>query len=102
MTRQEVEPEVFYAEFLQRVITALAAVGGAVWVLNDGNELRLMYQSRLREAFPDDEHPQQHFNLLKRVLENGEHLLVPPYSGTAGDDEAGNPTSYLLVLASSS
>ena len=33
------------------------------------------------------------------MIKTGEHLLVPPYSGTAGDEEAGNPTSFLLVLA---
>ena len=53
LTRQELEPAVFYGEFLQRVITALAAVGGAVWVLRD-NELRLTYQINLRQAFPED------------------------------------------------
>jgi hypothetical protein len=101
LTRKEVAPEVFYAEFLQRVITALAAVGGAVWLLKDGHELRLTYQVNIRQAFPDDNQEDQarHGRLLQRVLQNGEQLLVPPYSGTAGEDEAGNPTSFLLVLA---
>jgi hypothetical protein len=100
LTRQELEPAVFYGEFLQRVITALAAIGGAVWVLK-GNELRLTYQINLRQAFPEDSGDDQarHARLLHRVIQNDEHLLVPPYSGTAGDEEAGNPTSYLLVLA---
>ena len=101
LTRQDVAPEIYYAEFLQRVINALAAVGGAVWILKDGNELRLTHQVNIRQAFPDDNGDDQnrHFRLLQRVLKNGEHLTVPPYSGTVGDEETGNPTSYLLVLA---
>lgn len=101
LTRQDVAPEIYYAEFLQRVINALAAVAGAVWVLKDGNELRLTHQINIRQAFPDDNGDDQarHGRLLQRVLKNGEHLLVPPYSSTVGDDETGNPTSYLLVLA---
>ena len=100
LTRKDLEPAVFYWEFLQRVITALAAVGGAVWMLKDGHELRLTYQVNIRQAFPEDNGDDQarHARLLQRV-QTGEQLLVPPYSGTSGDEEAGNPTSYLLVLA---
>ena len=38
-------------------------------------------------------------DLLYRCLRNGEQLLVPPFSGAEGSEDAGNPTSYLLVLA---
>ena len=40
----------------------------------------------------------RHSKLLYRVVHTGEHLLVPPYSGAASDDEAGDPTALLLVL----
>ena len=101
LSRQEVEPAAFYGEFLQRVITALAAVGGAVWTVKKGAGLELAYQINIRNMFPDatDEDQQRHSKLLYRCLRNGEQLLVPPFSGAEGDDDAGNPTSYLLVLA---
>ncbi len=102
LSRQDVEPHVYYGEFLQRVVTALAANGGAIWILRRENELALSYQINLRQAFPDNENEGEdrarHARLLNRVLKHGEHLLVPPYSGAVGDDEAGNPTSFLLVL----
>ncbi len=44
---------------------------------------------------PDDQGEDQlrHARLLHRVVNTGEEMLVPPYSGAAGDEEAGNPTS---------
>lgn len=100
LSRQDLDPTQFYGEFMQRVITALAAVGGAVWEMKDGT-LRLAYQSNIREAFPDDngDDQQRHGRLLHSVMKSGENTLVPPYSGAPGDEEAGNPTSFLLVLA---
>jgi hypothetical protein len=100
LTRQNLEPTQFYGEFMQRVVTALAAVGGAIWEMKD-NQLRLAYQSNIRQAFPEDngDDQQRHGRLLHSVMKTGENRLVPPYSGAPGDEEAGNPTSFLLVLA---
>ena len=102
LSRQELDPAVFYGEFLQRVITALAAVGGAVWIKSEGSSgLELKYQINLKHSFPqeDGDDLTRHARLLHRVVREGEDLLVPPYSGAPGDEEAGNPTAYLLVLA---
>ncbi len=103
LSRQELDPPVFYGEFLGRVITALAAVGGAIWVKGEGSSgLELKYQINLKQSFPQDDSGDdltRHARLLHRVVRDGEDLLVPPHSGAPGDDEAGNPTAYLLVLA---
>ena len=101
LARQDLAPEVFYGEFLQRVVSALAAVGGAVWVSSDEGPLRLIYQINLRESLPEEqgEDHVRHARLLHRVVNNAEELLVPPFSGAEGEEEAGNPTAYLLVLA---
>ena len=101
LTKQGLEPEVFYGEFLQRVVSALAAIGGAVWIVSPEGPLRLIYQIRLRECLPEEQggaDAARHARLLHRVLNGNEELLVPPYSGGTGDDQAGNPTSHLLVL----
>ena len=103
LTRQDLEPSVFYGEFLQRVISALAAIGGAVWLVREGKGLELVYQINMRQAMPDiadnDEEQMRHARLLHRVVNQNEQLLVPPYSGAEGDEEAGNPTAFLLVLS---
>ncbi len=49
LTKSELAPLEFYDALLNRVVAALAAVGGAVWTLVDGR-LELQYQINLRDA----------------------------------------------------
>jgi multidrug efflux pump subunit AcrA (membrane-fusion protein) len=96
-----VPAEEYYPEFLQRVVTALAAVGGAIWLFDEERSLRLQYQINMSDALRDEggEDAQRHQRLIRRVAGANQSLLVPPYSGTADNDAEGNPTKYLLVLA---
>ena len=52
LARQDIGAAEFYSEFLNRVVTALAAVGGAVWTVAEGGGLQLEYQVNLRETAP--------------------------------------------------
>ena len=54
LTKQDLRPEEFYTGFLQRVVEALAAVGGAVWILAEGNQFQLAYQINLRKSSLDE------------------------------------------------
>ena len=100
LSKAEVSPEEFYGEFLNRVVSALAATGGAVWTLNEEGRLALQYQINIQETkIRDDEKAQQqHGRLLYNALESNEGMLVPPHSGSAADDKAANPTDFLIVL----
>jgi multidrug efflux pump subunit AcrA (membrane-fusion protein) len=102
LTKEEIAPEEFYGGFLNRVVSALAAVGGAVWTVNQDGQLALQYQINLQETrLRDREDAQkQHGRLLYKMLQSNEGALVPPQSGGGGDDgdEAGNPTDFLLVF----
>lgn len=101
LSKTDIAPEEFYSEFLNRVVQALAAVGGAVWVMNDEGRLSLQYQTNLQKSgLRDNEEGQrQHGLLLQRAMSGGEALLVPPHSGVGeGDEDASNPTDFLLVL----
>lgn len=91
----------FYEQFLTRVVQALASHGGAIWTASDDGTLRLEYQANLpREDLVDDEQKQnRHGRLLQNVLQSGQPTLVPPQSGGTVDDEAANPSDFLLVLA---
>ncbi|OHB78882.1 MAG: hypothetical protein A2W31_01175 [Planctomycetes bacterium RBG_16_64_10] len=101
LTRQDLRPEEFYTGFLQRVVEALAAVGGAVWILAEGNQFQLVYQINLRKSLLDEpgEHQVHHARLLGQVAQSGEGLLVPPHSGSGEEGAGANPTEMLLVLA---
>ena len=102
LAKRDLTAEEYYKEFLGRVVEALAAVGGAVWTLGEGNQLQLAYQINLKRASLDEpgDHQARHAKLLGQVIQSGEGLLVPPHSGGGdGDDAGANPTELLLVLA---
>lgn len=102
LSRSDVAPAEFYSGFLTRVITALAANGGAIWTLADGSRLTLQSQVNLQETNlrEDEKALKQHTKLLQRVLESKEGELVMPNSSSVdiAEGEAGNPTQFLLVL----
>ncbi len=100
LARQDIGAEEFYGEFLNRVIAALAASAGVIWTLEEG-VLKPAYQSNLRETRlgENEEELGRHNRLLEKVIRSGEPLMVPPHSGEAGEDQAGNPTAFLVLLA---
>ncbi len=106
LSKSDVAPEEFYSEFLPRIVSALAAVGGAVWTVNPEGQLALQYQinlqeTRLRES---EEAQSQHARLLYKMLAAPEGALIPPHSGAGqgealeSDTPAANPTNFLLVF----
>ncbi len=101
LSKSDLGPEEYYPAFLQRIVSALAAIGGAVWVIRDGRRLDLAYQIKMSESLlaPDSEDATRHFGLLTRIAATGEPGLIPPQSGTADEQGAANPTRFLLVLA---
>ena len=100
LSKSDIAPEEFHGEFLPRVISALAAVGGALWTLDDAGSLALAYHVNMREArlHENEEANKRHSRLLYRILRSGEGNLVPAQTVSEGDDEAGNPTDFLLVF----
>ncbi|HEY4759706.1 MAG TPA: efflux RND transporter periplasmic adaptor subunit, partial [Thermoguttaceae bacterium] len=100
LSKSDISPEEFYGEFLTRVVSALAAVGGVVWTTNEEGRLALQYQINLQETRlrQSEEDQVQHNRLLYKALSSGEGILVPPHSGAGDDQQAGNPTDFLLVL----
>ena len=101
LSKSDVGPEEYYAAFLQRIVSALAAVGGAVWLLAEGRRLQLAYQINLMQSLLDSssEDSGRHLRLLNYVVQSDEGNLVPPLSGTTDEKAGGNPTRFLLVLS---
>ena len=104
LAKSEASEEEFYDALLNKVVAALAAVGGAVWTFNEQGHLQISYQINLQETGLAD-NPQgqiQHGQLLRKAVDKaratGEGVLAAPHSGGANEDEAGNPTNFLLVL----
>lgn len=99
LSQSDASLEQFCEGFLSRVVSALAAVGGALWLVDDDRRLRLQHQVNLaRTGLAESEEAQlRHSLLLDKIVAGGQPTLVPPHSG--GDaDEASNPTPQLLVV----
>ena len=101
LSKSDVGPEEYYAAFLQRIVSALAAVGGAIWLLAEGRRLQLAYQINLLQPLLDSstEDSARHLRLLNYVIQSDEGNLIPPLSGTVDEKAGGNPTRFLLVLS---
>ena len=66
LSRSDIAPQEFYAEFLTRVVEALAAIGGVVWTLEEEGRLAPQYQINLQQTGlrENEEGQRQHGRLL--------------------------------------
>ena len=101
LAKSELEPGEFYAAFMQKIVSALAAHGGAVWSMSDAGDASILYQINIAGDLLDDdsEDAVRHKKLLQVVTHSNEAQLIPPNSGFGEDGAIGNPTDHLLVLA---
>lgn len=106
ISKSDVEEADFYASLLEKSISALAAIGGVVWTLEEGQPLKLQHQINLQQSglAGNQTGQMQHGRLLTQLAKRGEPAIVPPHSGSAfgdeqPDDAAANPTEYLLIVA---
>jgi multidrug efflux pump subunit AcrA (membrane-fusion protein) len=100
LSKSDLGPQEYYGEFLNRVVSALAANGGAVWSTDQGR-LGLAYQIKLQDTrLPEksEEEQIQHGRLLQKVMTTGEGALIAPHSGGVDGEQGANPTEFLLVL----
>src|SRR5687767_5311199 len=100
LSKSDLAPEEFYAAFLQRVVQALAAVGGAMWILGEGRKPQLSYQINISEKLLDTESEEagKHYKLLDYIVASKQPQLVPPLSSAGDERMGGNPTRQLLVI----
>ena len=93
LSRKNLAPGQFYEQFLTRLVSALAAIGGVVWTAGENNQLSLQYHMNLQQTglLENEEKQQQHSRLLYKVLNHpdvvaGNGILVPPHSGSAEEN----------------
>jgi hypothetical protein len=106
----DIPPQQFYGEFLQRVVAAVAAVGGAVWSRDGQSPPRLQHQVNfLMSGLLNEAAGGGHTALVLHAFSNGSARLVPPRSGpgmagleggaTAERDIGSNSSDWSLLLA---
>jgi multidrug efflux pump subunit AcrA (membrane-fusion protein) len=105
LSEQDLAPPDYYGEFMQRLLTAIAAPAGAIWLRTAQGNLQLQYQINLRQVGLDrsEESRQSHDELLRQAIMKGQPGFFPPQSGLGGaageGPKAGNPTDYVILLA---
>ncbi len=101
LSRSDMAGDEYYPAVLKRIVDALAAVGGALWLLDEEGKLKLSYQinvnQNLLEADSDD--AAKHARLLSRLYMRGQSELIPPHSMLGEDQNEGNPSQYLLCVS---
>ncbi len=95
MSGQDMAPPVFFQEFLVRVVTAIGARAGIVWLIDEGGRLGLVAQVNLEQTGLRERPGALALNekLLVEVLQTGEARTL-----THGG-EAQLPTEHVLVLS---
>lgn len=105
LSEQDLPPNDYYCDFLQRVLGGIHAPAGAVWIRTAQGNLQLQYQINLRQVGLDgsEEARKAHHELLRLTCQTGRAVVLPPHS-SAGNPEggapaAGNGTEFVLLLA---
>jgi hypothetical protein len=100
LAKRDISEVEFYRGFLERVVLALAARGGAVWLLGDADALELQYEINLHETGLDEDQQgsRPHEMLLHETLLRGVGVAVAPHSAQGGSEQSGNPTEFLLIV----
>jgi len=101
LSRTDHSAEEYFPAILKRIVDALAAVGGAIWLLDPEGQLRLSYQIKVNQDLLEtgNEDAMRHAKLLSRLYARGNSELIPPHSMLGEDQSEGNPTQFLLVVS---
>src|SRR5262245_57858861 len=105
LSETDITPSDYFSEFLMRVLQALAAPAGAVWVRTAHGNLQLQAQVQMQKVGLDrsNEAKETHGELLRQAVQQGRPLALQPQSSVGaaqgGGPAPGNPTDYLLLLA---
>jgi len=95
MSGEEIPPNIFFQEFLNRVVTAIGARAGAVWMIGDGGRLSLAAETNLEETGLREKPGAMQINekLLVDVLQTGEAKTLMHGQGVD------LPTEHVMVLS---
>lgn len=101
LAEADIQPAEFQTEFLNRVVAAVAASGGALWMLDGKGSLKLQHQLEFRQTGLLDGRvrTQPHDLLLGCMIQASQPQIIPPGATVEGMPQAGNPTPFALILA---
>jgi hypothetical protein len=104
LSEQDLPPDDYYREYLKRVLSALEAQAGAVWIRNPQGHFPLQYHINLQQVGLDrtEEGRRSHSELIRQAAIKAQPMVVPPNSGSGPADNdlpaPGNPTPYVILM----
>jgi hypothetical protein len=101
LAESDIQPNEFYVEFLNRAVAAVAASGGAFWMMDGKGGLRLQYQVEFAVTGMMDGRVKTapHDALLGCMLQATQAQNIPPSAVIEGVPQAFNPTEFSLIIA---
>ena len=101
LAESDIQPAEFTVEFLNRAVAAVAASGGAFWLLDGRGGLKLQHQLEFRLTGLMDGRAKTapHDALLGCMLQASQPQIIPPGATIEGMPNAGNPTQFALIIA---
>jgi multidrug efflux pump subunit AcrA (membrane-fusion protein) len=101
LAESDIQPAEFQVEFLNRVVAAVAASGGALWMQDGRGGLKLQHQLEFRQTglLENRQKAQPHDALLGVMMQASAPQIIPPGAAVEGMPQAGNPTNFTLILA---
>jgi multidrug efflux pump subunit AcrA (membrane-fusion protein) len=101
LAESDIQPSEFYVEFLNRSVAAVAASGGAFWLMDGRGGLRLQYQVEFAATGLMDGRVKTgpHDALLGCMLQASQAQIIPPGAVIEGVPQAYNPTEYSMIIA---
>jgi hypothetical protein len=106
LSEQEIPPTSFYGELLKKLLDALLAPAGSVWLLNPQGQVTPLCQINLKEVGLDERpetQPQQQVrtSMVQLALSQARPMHVMPNTllgqPTEGRAPPGNPTDFVLL-----
>jgi hypothetical protein len=101
LAESDIQPAEFYVEFLNRAVAAVAATGGAFWLMDGRGGLRLQYQVEFQQTGLMDGRVKTppHDALLGCMIQASQAQIIPPGAVIEGVPQAFNPTNLALIIA---
>ena len=101
LAESDIQPAEFHVEFMNRVIAAVAASGGVLWLTDGRGGLRLQHQVEFRQTglLDNRQRAQPHDALLGVMMQATGPQIIPPGAAVEGVPNAGNPTGFALIIA---
>ncbi len=101
LAESDIQPAEFYVEFLNRSVAAVAASGGAFWMMDGRGGLRLQYQVEFGVTGLMDGRVKTapHDALLGCMLQATQAQIIPPSAVIEGVPQAFNSTDHALIIA---